>query len=177
MPSPALNTVQSTAEADRLWRLIAGHLREACILRRQGRHHAAAAILERELPPIIRQWAAACTLPAAEAKTRLNQLFNDEQARVESHWIIARFLANNTGTDASAHQLVAFPRSAPDLPQGMRSFIAPTASNEPSAATYFPAIAPRRIPIANVVDMIDDAQEFARTAAMQSGRPLAPVLQ
>ena len=167
MPSPALNTVQSTAEADRLWRLIAGHLREACILRRQGRHHAAAAILERELPPIIREWAAACTLPAAEAKTRLNQLFTDEQARVESHWIIARFLAANNAPGNAADRLVAFPAAPAVAPSGMQSFFAAPPSQATSAAMFFPAIAPRRIPIADVVDMIDATQEIARSAALQ----------
>ena len=166
MPSPVPNTEQATAEAERLWRLIAGHLREACILRRQGRHHAAAEILERELPPLIRQWSTECALPAADAKARLNQLFTDEQARVESHWIIARFLAANNAPVPAADRLVAFPTAPAALPAGMQSFFAAPTSQATSAAMFFPAIAPRRIPIADVVDMIDASQEIARTAAL-----------
>ena len=170
MPSPALNTEQTTAEADRLWREIAGQLREACILRRQGRHQSAATILERGLPPLIRFWAAATRLPSAEAKARLNQLFNDEQARVESHWIIARFLAENPAADSAVRQLVAFPSAPATAPDGQPSFFAPVSS---SPAMVFPAIAPRRIPIADVVDMIDAARDIDRAAA-QSVRPLSP---
>lgn len=163
MQSPALNTEPATVEADRLWRLIAGHLREACILRRQGRHHAATAILERELPPLIREWSAQCALPTEEAKARLNQLFSDEQARVESHWIIARFLADKTTPVASAERLVAFPAALPGLPCAFGQ----ATVHSTSAAMFFPSIAPRRIPIADVVDMIDASQEIARTAALQ----------
>ena len=166
MQSPALNTEPATVEADRLWRLIAGHLREACILRRQGRHHAATAILERELPPLIREWSAQCALPTEEAKARLNQLFSDEQARVESHWIIARFLAANNAPGNAADRLVAFPAAPAVAPSGMQSFFAAPPSQATSAAMFFPAIAPRRIPVADVVDMIDASQELARTAAL-----------
>lgn len=155
MPSTALSTVQTTPEADRLWREIANHLREACILRRQGRHQAAATILERELPQLIRFWSAESALPAEEAKSRLNQLFADEQARVESHWIIARFLTEERTADQAVRQLAAFPA-------------APATA---LSAMIFPAIAPRHIPIADVVDMIDAARDLDRAAA---GRPLSP---
>jgi hypothetical protein len=167
MPSPVPSTEQSTAEADRLWRLIAGHLREACILRRQGRHHAAATILEHELPPLIRQWSTECALPSAEAKSRLNQLFSDEQSRVESHWIIARFLAANNVPDADIGRLVAFPTTPAAPSSGIQSFFSGPASQATSAAMFFPSIAPRRIPIGDVVDMIDASQEIVRTAAFQ----------
>ena len=163
MQSPALNTEPATVEADRLWRLIAGHLREACILRRQGRHHAATAILERELPSLIREWSAQCALPTEEAKARLNQLFSDEQARVESHWIIARFLTDKTTPVASVDRLVAFPAALP----GQQCAFGQATSHSTSAAMFFPSIAPRRIPIADVVDMIDASQEIARAAALQ----------
>lgn len=164
MPTPAQNTVQPTVEAERLWREIAGHLREACILRRQGRHQAAAAILERELPPLIRLWAAESALPSEEAKSRLNRLFNDEQARVESHWIIARFLSENPAADSAVRHLVAFP-SAPISSPGQSSYFVPAS---PAPAMLFPAIAPRRIPIADVVDMIDAARDLDRAGSRLS---------
>lgn len=155
MPNPALQTEQTAAETERLWREIAGYVREACILRRQGRHQSAATIFERELPSLIRLWAAASALPAEEAKDRLNRLFSDEQARVESHWIIARFLTEERTADQAVRQLAAFP-SVP---------------SPATSAMVFPAIAPRRIPIADVVDMIDAARDLDRAAA---GRPLSP---
>lgn len=155
MPSPACTTEPATAEATRLWREIGHQVREACILRRQGRHRAAAAILEGDLPRLIRSWATESALPAAEAKARLNQLFNDEQARVESHWIIARFLAEERAPDAAVRHLNAFS----------------PATGVPAAGLLFPAIAPRRIPIADVTDMIDAARDLERTAAQ---RPFFP---
>ncbi len=167
MPSPALNVEQPTVEAERLWREIAGHLREACILRRQGRHKAAATILEGQLPPLIRQWASECALPGEEAKARLNRLFNDEQSRVESHWIIARFLAEEH-TDSATRHLTAFPANSSALPEEARPFFPPAAHN---TAMLFPAIAPRRIPIADVADMIDVARDLERASV---GRPLSP---
>lgn len=160
----AAPSIESTAEVERLWREIAVHLREACILRRQGRHQAAATILERELPPLVRDWAAESALPAEAAKARLNQLFNDEQARVESHWIIARFLAQEH-TDSATRHLAAFPAATAALPGDVTSFFAPAAHN---VAMLFPAIPPRRIPIGDVVDMIDSARDLDRAAA---GRP------
>ncbi len=165
MPNPAQHAEQNTVEAERLWREIAGHLREACILRRQGRHQAAAAILERELPPLIRLWAAESALPSEEAKSRLNQLFTDEQARVESHWIIARFLTENPAADSAVRHLVAFPTTPAGTPSGSRSFFAPVGS---APAMVFPAIAPRRIPIADVVDMIDAARDLDRAGSRPS---------
>ena len=151
MPLPVLSADPTAAEAERLWREIAAQLREACILRRQGRHHAAAEILERELPPLIRQWAGACALPSAEAKARLKQLFADEQARVESHWIIARLLADERTSDSAVRHLAAFPAGSPSAP-----------------TMLFPAIAPRHIPIADVTDMIDAARELERSSLRPS---------
>lgn len=145
-----------SVEAERLWREIGGQVREACILRRQGRHHATTEILEHTLPPLIRSWGAQCTLPAAEAKARLNQLFTEEQARVESHWIMARFLNDDRATAAAAQHLSAFP-SAP---------LSPNAS-----AMWFPAIAPRRIPLNDVADMIDVARDLDRRAVQAVHSP------
>ncbi|MFT3829168.1 MAG: hypothetical protein QM691_05605 [Opitutaceae bacterium] len=123
-----------------------------------------ATILERELPPLVRDWAADSALPSEEAKARLNQLFNDEQARVESHWIIARFLAQEH-TGASARQLTAFPAIPAALTGEVAACVTPAPRN---VAMLCPAIAPRRIPIADVVDMIDAARDLERAAA---GRP------
>ena len=103
---------------------------------RQGRHAAAAAILERDLPPGSREWYAASGLPAAAAKERLGRLFNEEQARVESHWIRARVGA------------APAPASAPASP--------------PYPGMQFAPIGPRRIPVDDVTDMIDAARELSR---------------
>jgi hypothetical protein len=155
MPTLAI-TEPLTVEAERLWREIAGQVREACILRRQGRHLAATEILEHTLPPLIRSWAGESALPAAEAKARLNQLFTEEQARVESHWLMARFLNDDRAAATAARQLNTFP--------------AVPVSSVPSAM-WFPSIAPRRIPLDAVVDMIDAARDLERSAAQLAHSP------
>ncbi len=157
----AASSIAPLAEADRLWREIAVQLREACILRREGRHQAAAAILEHDLPALVRDWSAKADLPPAEAKARLNQLFNEEQARVESHWIMARFLAQEQAA-ATARNLSAFPSVVAAAPADAAAVLTPMI---PRGTMLFPAIAPRRIPISDVVDMIDAARDLERTVA------------
>jgi hypothetical protein len=144
---PATQTAQST-DADRLWHDLSCQLREACVLRRQGRLRAANTILEDELPAVIRAWAAASGLPGPEAKARLNQLFDDEQARVESHWLIARFLAGGNGS--------VTPPTVPGVHVELHQ----------NPAIQLPAVPLRRIPIADVVEMIDAARDMERTTAM-----------
>ena len=154
MPSLA-PTELPAIEAQRLWREITGEVREACILRRQGRHQATTTILEHTLPPLIRSWSSDCALPSAEAKARLNQLFTEEQARVESHWLMARFL-NEDHAAATTRYLSAFP-AAPAVPS--------------PAPMWFPAITPRRIPLGEVADMIDIARELDRCAVHAAHSP------
>lgn len=168
MPKAAPKSPVDNAETARLWREIGIQVREACILRRQGRQHAAATVLERDLPPLIRAWVLASELPSAEAKNRLNQLLDDEQNRVESHWILARFLAEEHGAEpALPRHLRAFPAIPAALPAGLGAFFAAPSTD---SAALFPTRPPRRIPIADVVDMIDAARDLERAPA---GRPLS----
>ncbi len=162
MSTPFANPVEATVEAERLWREIGGQVREACILRRQGRHQAAATILEQGLPALIRSWAAESSLATAEAKAQLNRLFQDEQARVESHWIMARFIADGQPHDSAVRQLAAFPGAPMAAPADRPCF---TGAAPSARAMVFPAIAPRRIPIEDVVDMIDAARDLERATA------------
>jgi hypothetical protein len=134
-----------SAEADRVWRQIAAQFREACILRRQGRYAASAKLMEGELQPLIRDWFTLSGVPAEIAKERLAQLFNEEQARVESNWIIARFLADD-----------------PNVAAGHTRRLAAFAAGAASTGTWYPAIAPRQIPLDDVVDMIDAARASER---------------
>ena len=115
-------------------------------MRRQGRHGAASQIFEHELPPLLRSWFGECGLAAPDAKARLSKLFEDEQTRIESNWVIARFLTNDRA-EAAAHtrRLTAF---GPEATPGM----------------WFPALPPSRIRIDDVVEMIDAARESARPA-------------
>ena len=147
MPSLA-PTELPAIEAQRLWREITGEVREACILRRQGRHQATTTILEHTLPPLIRSWSSESALPAAEAKARLNELFTQEQARIESHWLMARFLNEDTAA-ATTRYLSAFP-AAPASPNPV--------------PMWLPAIGARRIPLDDVADMIDAARDLDRCA-------------
>jgi hypothetical protein len=106
-------------------------------------------ILEQALPPLIREWSAVCGLPSDEAKARLRQLLADEQGRIESNWIVSRFLADDPETVAAQ----------------TRRFTAQPVAPAPSgpSATSYPPIAARRIRIDDVVGMIDAVRETDRT--------------
>lgn len=144
MPTTTVTSPIASAAAQQLWSELTRLFREACVLRRQGRHNAAAAILEKQLPAMIRGWAAESRLSANAAKARLQEMFSDEQARVESAWLISRFSAESPVTAAAAAPL-AQPAARP-------------------AAAWYPPISPRRIPIDDVVGMIDMVREHERLA-------------
>ena len=137
----------TAVEADRLWHEITRAFREVCILRRQGRHAASKAILAEGLPPLVRDWSVQCAQPPAEAKARLSALFEEEQARIESNWIVSRFLLSEPATlAAQARQIVNLPATSARSPE--------------SLLTWFPPLPPRRIRIDDVVDMIDAARDL-----------------
>lgn len=147
-------TTTLSARATQHWNEITQLFREACVLRRQGRHVAAAAILEQQLPAVIRSWAFESRLPAGTAKARLQELFTEEQARVESSWLISRFVTTPTPLTVNAAP-VASPVMQHVAP------IAPPVSPARTAA-FFPSISPRRIPIDDVVGMLDMVREQER---------------
>lgn len=147
-------TTTLSARATQHWNELTQLFREACVLRRQGKHVAAAAILEKQLPEIIRAWAFESRLPAGTAKARLQELFTEEQARVESSWLISRFVATPTVTTVMPVRESAAPAAQPVSPA--------------RTAAFFPQISPRRIPIDDVVGMLDMVREQERQYAPHS---------
>lgn len=156
MTTTFATTTTLSGRATQHWNEITTLFREACVLRRQGRHAAAATILEQQLPPLIRSWAFESRLPAGAAKARLQELFTEEQARVESSWLISRFVTTPTPLTVNATPVM--------------QHVAPVAQPVSPARTaaFFPQISPRRIPIDDVVGMLDMVREQERLSLPQA---------
>lgn len=151
-----------TTPPEHLHAEIVARFREVCILRRQGRHEAAAEILRGSLPELVRQWAATCTLRAEHAKQHLRALFLAEQERVEQGWIVSRFLSGAAPTHRKAS--VSLARFAHRLAEGQ--------AHDAFADVPRP---PERIPLHDVPGMIDYALERERLARRRSDRRHAPL--
>jgi hypothetical protein len=141
-----------TTPPERLHSEIVARFREVCILRRQGRHQAAAEILRRLLPDLVRRWAATCTLGADQAKDHLRALFLAEQERVEHGWIVSRFLSE-TPIGHRGDASVSLARYAHRLAEGQADVSVAPAQH-----------ASERIPLHDVPGMIDYSLERERLA-------------
>lgn len=79
--------MNSSDDRNRLWKRIGDDFRQACLLRREGKGSEATQILEKNLPETIAAWARVCGLREPERRERLNQLFEQEQRRVDDIWL------------------------------------------------------------------------------------------
>lgn len=82
-----MNSNTASDDRNRLWRRIGDDFRQACLLRREGKSEDATAILEKRLPETITAWARVCGLRETDRRERLNQLFEQEQKRVDDIWL------------------------------------------------------------------------------------------
>ena len=82
-----MNVPNASGERIRLWKRIGDDFRQACLLRREGKAEEAATILEKRLPETITAWARVCGLREPERRERLNDLFEQEQKRVDDIWL------------------------------------------------------------------------------------------
>jgi len=82
-----MNVPNASGERIRLWKRIGEDFRQACLLRREGKGEEATHILEKRLPEMIAAWARVCGLREPERRERLNDLFEQEQRRVDDIWL------------------------------------------------------------------------------------------
>jgi len=82
-----MSTSNPGDDRNRLWKRIGDDFRQACLLRREGKADEATQILEQRLPETIAAWARVCGLRDPERRERLNQLFEQEQKRVDDIWL------------------------------------------------------------------------------------------
>lgn len=77
----------SPQDRHRLWKRIGDEFRLACLHRREGKAAEASEILDKKLPDLIGEWARVSGLRDAERRQRLNELFEQEQRRVDDIWL------------------------------------------------------------------------------------------
>ncbi len=82
-----MNLNNASQDRIRLWKMIGDDFRQACLLRREGKAEEATTILDKRLPETIAAWARVCGLREPERRTRLSELFEQEQKRVDDIWL------------------------------------------------------------------------------------------
>lgn len=152
LPVPTVS-VAAARDAASIWKQIEHGVREACVLRCEGREREAAALLQETLPPLVREWSATCGSPADTCRNQLRDLIARAQEQVAAAMLSRRLVLASIG----------MPDNARARPNTNGSFSLR-----------------RRIPIDNVPDMLDALQESERAAAFQrqnfpahASRPLA----
>ena len=144
--APLTQQVAPPARTAELWWALEVSVREACVLRIEGREPEALAILQQELPPLIEQWSRSAGLATADCQQKLREMFSRVQQEVSTASICKRLV------------LQSF---APGV--GRRG------------ATSEPVHVQRRIPLADIPGMLDALEEGERTAAFRRRHFPSPV--
>lgn len=71
-----------------LWDKVVQDYRQLCILRRQGLAEESSRILRGELPASIAEWSERDPADGATKKRRLNEMFQQEQRRLDDVWFL-----------------------------------------------------------------------------------------
>ena len=139
-PVPTVSVASARDAAASIWKQIEHGVREACVMRCEGREREAAAMLQETLPPLVREWSASCGAPADTCRSRLRELIDKAQEQVAAAMLSRRLVLASLGSENV--------RANPNGSFHLR----------------------RRIPIDNVPDMLDALQESERAAALQQTR-------
>lgn len=131
----------SVRDAASIWQQIEHGVREACMMRGEGRTAEATALLQTALPPLIRDWSENSGLPGETCRAELRALFAKVQDRVAKAMmsrrsVLASIRADNVRAGASV-----------------------------SSALHVN----RRIPLDDVPDMLDALQDSERAAVAARG--------
>jgi hypothetical protein len=78
---------------DPLWISLVEQFREACVLRRNGRHDESEQILQTELPNKIAAWSKQPMPAGSDRRSALETMFQDEQRRVEEAFFVQKLVA------------------------------------------------------------------------------------
>jgi hypothetical protein len=73
----------SNIEATEAWKEVVSQFRSLCLMRRQGKTADSGMILEQQLPRKIAAWSKSAALDAEVKRAQLEQMFREEQRRVE----------------------------------------------------------------------------------------------
>ncbi len=121
-----------------LWRVIEDAVREACLLRAEGRPDEAAEILQHRLPPMIAEWSRTSGRTPDACRQSLRDMFARVQEQVTTATACKRLVLRSLGAAPAAE-------AAPTGRLGMR----------------------RRVPLHDIPGMLDALDEEARAAAFR----------
>ena len=78
---------------DPLWISLVDQFREACVLRRNGRHDESEHLLQTELPNKIAAWSKQPMPVGTDRRSALETMFQEEQRRVEEAFFVQKLVA------------------------------------------------------------------------------------
>ena len=145
LPSQPNATVMTTD----LWREIDEAVREACILRAEGRESESMRILQADLPAMISAWSRGSGRPAESCQQELRELFARVQQQVATATICKRLV--------------------------MRSVEAPRALAQDGSERV--VIRRRHIPLDDIPGMLDALDEDERSAGLRRTSLSSPVMR
>jgi hypothetical protein len=91
--------MSTSGQPDQLWSKIVEDFREACVLRRTGRHEESNELLQHVLPGEIAAWARAPLPFGMDRRARLETMFKEEQRRVEDAFFVQRLVTSQIEDD------------------------------------------------------------------------------
>lgn len=138
MPIAPTPSHAPTAQSAEHWRVLEDTVREACVLRAEGREALATAIVQDRLPELIGQWSRGAGLARERCQQELRELFARVQQQVTTATICKRLVLQSVD---------------PQAPRG----------GEASAPVHIS----RRVPIDDIPGMLDALDEGERTVAFR----------
>jgi hypothetical protein len=129
--SPAVRTAE-------LWQAVESSIREACLLRAEGREPAAIQILQHALPPLVAEWSRGAGKPSAQCQQLLRELIAQVQQQVATAAMCKRLVLRSVAPQAAQ-------------PEGRSEAVRLS----------------RRVPLADIPGMLDALEEGERTAAFR----------
>lgn len=150
--------MEATFESN-YWARVVGLFRKVCILHREGKHSESRRILEHDLRRGIAEWAKVSPKDAQTKRSKLEQMFGEEQRRVDDAWMVQSMILRQFSEQilpALSNRLVSELRTAMH-PAAMPSSFAPA---QPVAATSLleddaPLEPESRVAFDDVAGMID----------------------
>ncbi len=155
MESPAPIT---RARAHELWTEIVSTTREACLLRQEGREENAVRLLQQTLPTVIRDWSNLCGETPDRCRTLLRELFSREQETARAAMLQRRLIVD----EVCARLQNRTPR---------QEIVESRIFSQPAPSTLQLR---RRVPIDDVVGLIDALQQTERNQIDEAVLPVRP---
>ncbi|MSU31320.1 MAG: hypothetical protein EXS25_01410 [Pedosphaera sp.] len=86
--------MSTNAHPDLTWFKILDDFREACVLRKNGRHEESEDLLKRILPEKIAEWSRLSLPAGTNRRLQLETMFREEQLRVDDAFFLQRLVTH-----------------------------------------------------------------------------------